>query len=804
MDPRTVELLRALQGQEHDAAAFERITTLYKEEREALCAIDDLGMLSHLGELLEGWAADAGDELGSRALTLAARTAEDDLQQPERAIALLERVLDLEPTPDAIEQLAGLYVKRGGPEDPQQAADLYAALGDTLGDEGRPYLERAIELVPWHEAAIAMSRLFATDGKFRDALVCISPLAERGHADAKRLHEAYLANLEGAVPAKKSRRGESLPPPQVQRPARSGGTMVGFRLDQYHEALKQEEEQVAQPGAVPADSGGDGPSEDSVVRALPQKPELEKTKPIAKAPPAKLPPPKSPLPAAPEAAAATVAAAPAATAPAAAAPAASAPAAQPVVSDPSKTMMGIGKPLNAPKPAATQPVARGAAPARADAGKTMMGIGIPAHLAQSIAAAAAPFSAQGAGETPAGSAPAASPIVARDPKTASMPTTIATPSASQTQNGAPAQSGAAAASDAGKTMMGIGIPASLLQKASAPTPSPAPIEAAPPPAAAAPDSSDATVAPVVRRSLPPPNPKLVRASRPSAARTSRPALRSSSSGSLAAATPQSASVAEPQASLFTSEPIAEPQPEPVAAMPEPAPIEPFTVAATPRESFAPKKQPLPIKWIAGGVAALVAIGAVFAMSGGDEPTAPAASATDTRVSQQVATATAAPSAAAPTPAAAPAPAAPAPAAPAAVAPAAAEPTAVAPAAPAPEAERAAPKRAKPKGKIKVAAKEIKVKGGKISGTQIMVALEDALPKIESCYHEALEKKPRLSGKVTLGFSIQKTGKLAGARVAKSTLKNKPFESCAVDALDGQRFPKIKKPATVTLPIGLTP
>lgn len=109
---------------------------------------------------------------------------------------------------------------------------------------------------------------------------------------------------------------------------------------------------------------------------------------------------------------------------------------------------------------------------------------------------------------------------------------------------------------------------------------------------------------------------------------------------------------------------------------------------------------------------------------------------------------------------------------------------------------------KPKGKIKIAAKEIKVKGGKISGTQIMVALEDALPKIESCYREALEDKPRLSGKVTFGFSIQKTGKLAGAKVAKSTVKNKPFESCALDALEGQRFPKVKKVTNVTMPVGL--
>jgi hypothetical protein len=741
MDPRTVELLRALQGPDHDAATLERIIGMFNEERTSLKAEDDLGMLSHLGELMEGWAEGADPELGSQALCMAARSAEDDLEQPDRAIKLLERVLDLEPTTEALEQLADLYMKRGGTNDAQQAADLYAALGDTLGgQEGKPYLQRALALVPAHEASIELSRLYAAEGKYRDALVCISPLAERGNADAVRMHEAYLINLEGAVPAKKSRRGESLPPPQVQRPARSGGTMVGFRLDQYHEALRQEEDHaaVAEGDADPKlDSAeeGRGPSEDSVVRALPTKPEAE-------------------LP---------QAAAPAPT------PAAKPAAAKPAMAKPAPSLKPPPKLAPAPAPAASSSVSASFSPPLAnkiDASKTMMGVGMPAGLLQASPAAPAPVAPAPVLEAAlvaAAEAPVAEAPVAEAPVAEAAPVLEEAVTSKLTSK---------------KTMMGVGLPAGFLPSAPA-----APVE---------------EPAPVVRKSLPPPNPSVVRASKPAPARTSRPSLRTTGSPAVAAPVLPAPAFPMPQA-------FAPPPAEPVAAQPfaAPAPLEPFTVSATPRdESLYPKKKAgPPIKMIAIAAAALLAIGGgVFAMMGGKSADTSASAADDTRVSQQLAgaqpSATAVP---------APAPAAPAPAAVAAPTP---PPTPAPEAAPAPAPEPVAEKKKaepkNPKGSIKVAAKEIRVKGGKISGTQIMVALEDALPKIESCYADALADKPKLAGKLTMGFSIQKTGKLAGARVAKSTVKNKPLETCAVEALQGQRFPKVKKAATVTMPIGLSP
>jgi TonB family protein len=192
--------------------------------------------------------------------------------------------------------------------------------------------------------------------------------------------------------------------------------------------------------------------------------------------------------------------------------------------------------------------------------------------------------------------------------------------------------------------------------------------------------------------------------------------------------------------------------------------------------------------IAAGVTALIA-GGVWMMSS-SKPTT-----TETSAATAPSSATAA-SAAVPSTAAAP----PTTAAPAAVpaAPAAPEPVA---AAPTPEpAKPAAPVKEDELGTIKPLTKEMKVKGGRITGAQMMIALEDALPKIEHCYAEALEDKPKLEGKATLGFSIGKTGKIASPKIAKSTLKHAKLEKCAVDAIKNERFPKMKKVAKVTLPI----
>ncbi len=73
------------------------------------------------------------------------------------AIEAYEQALEAEPDLDATRGLADLFAKRARPGDAEQAADLYYAVGDVLGDpEGLPILELALDQVPSHGEALSL------------------------------------------------------------------------------------------------------------------------------------------------------------------------------------------------------------------------------------------------------------------------------------------------------------------------------------------------------------------------------------------------------------------------------------------------------------------------------------------------------------------------------------------------------------------------------------------------------------------------------------------------------------------------
>jgi hypothetical protein len=193
MDPQLLALLRCLQSGPHDAAALEQICALLHAQYRTLHAQGDLDTLAELGELIEAWAvahaAAGGDQAAGRGVVYGVlgglRSEVGDL---DGAIAAYEQALDAAAEPEVILCLAELFAKRGGADDLQQAADLYCTLGEAEGNpDGIPMIERALDLLP-------------------------------SHAEAMALLEQYLS-------ARALR-------------ARSGRTVVGFKLDAVLEAVK--------------------------------------------------------------------------------------------------------------------------------------------------------------------------------------------------------------------------------------------------------------------------------------------------------------------------------------------------------------------------------------------------------------------------------------------------------------------------------------------------------------------------------------------------------------------------------------
>jgi hypothetical protein len=93
------------------------------------------------------------------------------------------------------------------------------------------------------------------------------------------------------------------------------------------------------------------------------------------------------------------------------------------------------------------------------------------------------------------------------------------------------------------------------------------------------------------------------------------------------------------------------------------------------------------------------------------------------------------------------------------------------------------------------------RGGKLTDPQLMAALEKAAPKLDQCYAQALEKKPRLKGRLILAWTVRPNGKVAGAKKQGGTIKDADLTRCTVDVISGIRFPKPKKQAVlIRLPL----
>ncbi|MET0384908.1 MAG: hypothetical protein ABW321_03065 [Polyangiales bacterium] len=256
MDPRTLELFRCLQSGPFDASGLQQIRRLLDSQRRLLRGSGDLATLAELVQLLEGWASSAGvGSTGAAALIEAAEIAERELWQVSlandlraraareeqaspggmaraarreaelervsREIARMERALDVNAEPAAVQRLAELYVQRGAEGDRAQAADLYCTLGEVLGaPAGLPYLACALAQVPSHAEAKALLALYNADPSAAPSPGRTPRAAQRSPARGV----AYADPLSAEAAALPSTERPTAPPKTSPVPTALGGT----------------------------------------------------------------------------------------------------------------------------------------------------------------------------------------------------------------------------------------------------------------------------------------------------------------------------------------------------------------------------------------------------------------------------------------------------------------------------------------------------------------------------------------------------------------------------------------------------
>ena len=112
-----------------------------------------------------------------------------------------------------------------------------------------------------------------------------------------------------------------------------------------------------------------------------------------------------------------------------------------------------------------------------------------------------------------------------------------------------------------------------------------------------------------------------------------------------------------------------------------------------------------------------------------------------------------------------------------------------------------PKPAHPAPSIALEPKQFELRGGKWSDAQLNAAIDKLKPKLDQCYATALEKRPRLKGKLGVAFTVKLNGKAASVKKQGGTLKDADLVRCTLDAVGETRYPKPRKQAmSVKLPL----
>jgi tetratricopeptide (TPR) repeat protein len=113
----------------------------------------------------------------------------------------------------------------------------------------------------------------------------------------------------------------------------------------------------------------------------------------------------------------------------------------------------------------------------------------------------------------------------------------------------------------------------------------------------------------------------------------------------------------------------------------------------------------------------------------------------------------------------------------------------------------APKAAAPAPSVQLERAQFELRGGKWSDAQLTAAIDKLKPKLDQCYASALEKRPRLKGKLGVSWTVKPNGKAAAVKKQGGTLKDADLVHCTLDAIGNTHYPKPRKQAvSIKLPL----
>jgi metallo-beta-lactamase class B len=84
-----------------------------------------------------------------------------------------------------------------------------------------------------------------------------------------------------------------------------------------------------------------------------------------------------------------------------------------------------------------------------------------------------------------------------------------------------------------------------------------------------------------------------------------------------------------------------------------------------------------------------------------------------------------------------------------------------------------------------------VAGGEPNKAIIRAIIGRHFNEVKRCYEGELSRRPNLAGRINVQFTIAASGKVIASVLAKSTLGNARVETCAVEAVRGWEFPKVR-------------